>query len=73
VRLAERVCCQSGSPDPAALDALAAALAQNGQFDRAAETARQAAQLAESHGRSAQAEAIRGRLALFQKGRPYRE
>ncbi|MGQ0733150.1 MAG: tetratricopeptide repeat protein [Acidobacteriota bacterium] len=55
--------------DPQALDALAAAYAAAGEFDRAAQTATRALTLVqdETLGRE-----IRQRLALYESGRPYR-
>jgi Flp pilus assembly protein TadD len=61
-----------GGADPTALDALAAAYAETGRFGDAVATARRAAALADSTGKSSLAEAIRSRLALYEKGNPFR-
>jgi hypothetical protein len=67
--------CQATDPatPPQYLDALAAAYANAGQFDRAATMARRAlAALTESEDRG-YAEQIRLRLAAYEAGRPDRE
>ena len=71
-RLAERAVRLSQSPDIAALDTLAAALAATGQFERAVSAAEAAAGLATASGHPA-ANAIRDRLAGYRRGLPYRE
>ena len=57
--------------DPVVLDTLAAAYAANGHFKKAAETARQAIDLARGGGRNALAAEIEQRLALYEKGRAW--
>ena len=55
------------------LDTHAAAQAASGRFGEADATAREALALAEARGDTALADAIRVRLALYQRGRPYVE
>ena len=57
--------------DPAALDALAIALASDRRFDEAAQAAQRAADLADRQGRDKLAGQIRGRLALYRRGVPF--
>lgn len=62
-----------GPSDPQALDALAAALAENGQFDEAASTARQAADAAIRRGQAPLAQLLENRAAQYDSHRPWRE
>lgn len=62
--LAQQACAATGNRDPAMLDALAAAQASAGRFDRAAQTARAALELADPP----LAVAIRARLAGYEQG-----
>jgi len=71
--LARQARAGANRPSPAVLDALAAALAENAQFDQAAHIAGQAAQLARQAGRPKLAAAIEARLSAYQQGRPWRE
>jgi Flp pilus assembly protein TadD len=71
VRLAERAAELSGRKDAAGLDALAAAYAATGRFDRAVETAREAMQLADSSGMQALWVEIRERLKLYEQRQPF--
>lgn len=73
VALAERAVRLSGGEDPALLDTLAAACAAAGQFARAQATAQRALEQARAAKRTALAEQIRARLALYSQGRAYRE
>ncbi len=73
VDLARRLSEASRFRDPRALDTLAAALAEIGDFTRAAETARRAADTATTRGLDDLAVRIRDRVALFESGQPYRE
>ncbi|MFH0983035.1 MAG: sulfatase-like hydrolase/transferase [Planctomycetota bacterium] len=73
VRVAEGICAQAGDAGPELLDTLAAAYACAGRFEEAVRTARRALDLSLSAKNSALAEEIRGRLALFEAGRPYRQ
>lgn len=56
---------------PLALDTLAAALARNGQYDRAAALAHQAAVKARTQSQPAFAASIESRMRAYQKGEPY--
>ena len=69
--LARRAVDLGAAGEPAALDALALALASNRRFDEAAQTAERAADLADREGRDKLAEQIRGRLALYRRGVPF--
>ena len=71
IDLAGQACRLTGHRDPAAADALAAAYAAAGQFDRARTTARDALNLAFASGRHDLAGEISERLALYQHDRPY--
>jgi tetratricopeptide (TPR) repeat protein len=70
--LARQACAATASRDPAMLDALAAALAETGQFDQAARTANQAVQLARRARRSDLAAAIEQRALAYAAGRAWR-
>jgi Flp pilus assembly protein TadD len=59
--------------DPAILDSLAAAYAEAGRFDDARSTAQQAIELANRQGNVPLAALLRGRIALYEHGQPYRE
>jgi tetratricopeptide (TPR) repeat protein len=72
VRLAERAAELTGRRDPVVLDALAAAYAAAGDFERATATAEAAVALATTRSK-AQAEDIAGRLALYRGKQAYRE
>jgi Flp pilus assembly protein TadD len=71
IRLGERAVGQTGRSDALALDALAAAYAAAGQFDRA--TARAAIDVAIRGQLSAFADEFRTRLALYEGRRPFRQ
>jgi tetratricopeptide (TPR) repeat protein len=58
---------------PEALDALAAAYAEAGNFAEAISTAQQAGELARAGGRADLAREIQQRLALYRQGQPYRD
>lgn len=70
---ARRLCLAGGCQSPRDLDILAAALAANQQFDRAAEAAGEALARARQQGNLKPAEAIAERLELYRQGRPFRE
>jgi tetratricopeptide (TPR) repeat protein len=72
VRLARQACQATGDRQPALLDALAAAYAEIGEYDRAAAVARQALSLAASAepGRVAELES---RVHLYESRQPYRD
>lgn len=73
VKLAERAAGLSGGGDPAVLDALAAAYAEAGRFAQAAQAARKALTLAAEQEKQPLAEALKGRLALYESGAPFRD
>ncbi len=68
IAVAEKACAETGYRNPALLDVLAAAQAANGQFQMAAETARKALGLIRN---PRQAEVVRARLALYEKGQAF--
>jgi tetratricopeptide (TPR) repeat protein len=70
--LAVRAVGLSGQNDPQTLDTLAAAYAEAGQFEAAAETARRALALAAPENQQ-QAEALKARIALYEANKPFRE
>jgi tetratricopeptide (TPR) repeat protein len=71
--LAERAnqLCEGKRPD--VLDALAAAYAEAGWFAEAQATARKALQLATQQNNRFLANALRGRIALYEAGKPFRQ
>jgi Flp pilus assembly protein TadD len=71
VSLAERADRLTGHQDPAVLDALAAAYAAAGAFDRAVETAQLARRAADAAQLPNLAAEIDGRLRLYQRRQPY--
>ena len=73
LQLASAVVQATGQRSYAALDALAAAYAENGRFDEAARRAQQAAQLATQSGAPEIASKISARAALYRARQPYRE
>ena len=72
VRLAERAAELTGRKNPSMLDTLAAALAEAGRFDEAAQTAEQARALALSMNQTQVAGTIAGHIELFHQHRPCR-
>lgn len=72
IRLGERAVAQTRQGDALALDALAAAYAAAGRFDRAVATARIAIDVATRAPLSALTNEIRGRLVLYEGRRPFR-
>jgi len=73
VALAEHACRQLGTKDARALDVLAAALAEHGNYERARETARQALQIVTAANQADAIDAIRKRLTYYEKNHPYRD
>jgi protein O-mannosyl-transferase len=73
VTLAQRAVELSNAEDPLALDALAAAQAEIGQFKVAEKTATDAATLALRQQKPDLAESIKGRISLYKDGKPWRE
>lgn len=72
VRLALAAAALRENEDSRTLDTLAAAYAAAGQFDRAAEAATRALGIARAAGDVQHADEIRARLALYERGQPYR-
>jgi Flp pilus assembly protein TadD len=72
VRLAGRAAELTGRKNPSMLDTLAAALAEAGRFDEAAQTAEQARALALSMNQTQVAGTIAGHIELFHQHRPCR-
>jgi nucleotide-binding universal stress UspA family protein len=71
VAFARKACELWGWEDPSGLDTLAAAYAEDGQFDEAVKWQKRALEVLGYSGR--QGEAARLRLELYQAGRPYRD
>lgn len=72
VRLAEQLR-QRDESQAQPLDTLAAAYAEAGRFEEAAQTARQAIAKAEAAGDRSLAEEARARLRIYEQGQPYRQ
>jgi arylsulfatase A-like enzyme/Flp pilus assembly protein TadD len=74
LRIASEITRGAGASNPAFLDTLAAAYAENGDFDGAAETSRRALELLTTREVSEEAlELFRSHLASFEAGQPVRE
>ena len=73
VALAERACELTAWNQPVMIGTLAAAYAENGQFDKATEMAQRAANLADSIGEKAIAAKNRELLVLYTEKKPYRD
>ena len=73
VSLAESVCRETNYQDPVKLDALAAAYAETGQFNKAIKTAKNAHQLALKARRENLAKKIQSRLAFYERRKPFHE
>ena len=73
VTLAEQANKATEGQVPEILDTLAAAYAEAGRFDEAAEVARRAVDLATTAGHSELAKTIDGRRVLYEAHKPYRE
>jgi tetratricopeptide (TPR) repeat protein len=73
VRLAEQACALSNHQQPRAVQSLAAAYAEAGQYEQAVREAQKARALAQSGGQSELAGEIGQQLELYRTGRPYRE
>jgi tetratricopeptide (TPR) repeat protein len=72
VMLAGRLIRQTGA-EPEALDVMAAAYAETGRFQEAADAGGRALRLANQQGKQVLSDAIRVRLALYEKKLPYRD
>ncbi|MHC5024154.1 MAG: hypothetical protein ACYTGG_09615 [Planctomycetota bacterium] len=73
VLLAERAAALTRRQSPLVLDTLAASYAAEGRFDQAVATARAAIAIARAAGRDTLAADIESRLALYERGLPYRD
>ena len=73
LRLARRAAELAAPPSAGILDTLAAALAANGQFEEARQTAQQALDLARETGDGATSAQIAAHLAAYQRDKPWRE
>ena len=73
VKLAEKLCILTGRQQPLALDALAAAYAETGNYGKAAGIAQKALHLARQMGPKELANELEKRLRLYQLGKPYRQ
>ena len=73
LKLAERGSSALRDRDPYALTVVAAARAENGDFRKAADLSRKAAELYEKNGDSVKAAAQQPRIALFEKNMPFRD
>jgi protein O-mannosyl-transferase len=71
IELAQRANHLTGDSNPAVLTTLAAAFAEAGKFPEAVETAQHALQVAGAQSNSAQTDAIRSQLRLYQAGIPF--
>jgi len=73
VALGERALQLSSEDDPRIFRLLAAAYAENGQFDKATETAQRGAQLATKQGNQALVNALESNIDLYRRGLPLRD
>jgi Flp pilus assembly protein TadD len=73
VALGERALQLSGEKDPRIYRLLAAAYAENHQFDKAIETAQRGSELATKQGNYAAANALEGNIDLYRKSLPLRD
>jgi tetratricopeptide (TPR) repeat protein len=73
LRLAKQACQAVTAPSALSFDALAAAYAETGDFERAESEARHAAELARTNGEERLALDIERRLELYRNKEPYRE
>jgi tetratricopeptide (TPR) repeat protein len=72
LKLAQRAAELSDSRDPAVLDTLGTAYAENGRFGEAIAATTRALELAEKLNRSELVEELKGRIGLYQAGKAYR-
>ena len=73
LKLAEKLCMLTGYQQPLALDALAAAYAENGNYKKAVGIAQRALVLALQVGPKKLAIGLEQRLKLYETGRPFRQ
>jgi len=73
IRLMTKVVNENPAPAFSQLDTLAAAFAEDNQFEKAIATAKQALEIAKSGGQQEFAKKIEGRMQLYQSGQAYRD
>lgn len=73
IELAQRANQLTGGSNPAVLDTLAAAYAEQGRFEEAVETVRQAIERAATQGNSALSQGLQQHLQLYEVRLPFRE
>ncbi|HEY4272317.1 MAG TPA: tetratricopeptide repeat protein [Candidatus Udaeobacter sp.] len=73
IELAEQADRLVGGTNPLVLRTLAAAYAENGEFEKAIRTARSAMELARMHGEQSLTTDLDQQIAMYQLGLPYRE
>ncbi len=73
VQLAEQAVLATDGNDPVLLHTLAAAYAENREFDKAVAAAKDALQIADANGITSLAESLRSKIALYQSGSAYHE
>lgn len=73
VEIAKAICDASGAPSASALDTLAAAYAEIGEYAEATKTAARARDTALRNGEPSLAARIQGRQELYEAGKPFRE
>jgi tetratricopeptide (TPR) repeat protein len=73
VELAEQAVVATDGHDPVFLHTLAAAYAENHEFDKAIAAAQDALQIAQANGITSLAESLRSKLSLYRAGSPYHE
>jgi tetratricopeptide (TPR) repeat protein len=73
VELAEKAVLATGGNNPIFLHTLAAAYAENGEFDKAVAAAKDALAIANANGLTSLAESLRNKIALYQSGSAYHE
>jgi tetratricopeptide (TPR) repeat protein len=73
VELAEKAVLATDGSDPIFLHTLAAAYAENGEFEKAVAAAKDALAIADANGIRSLAESLRSKIALYQSGLAYHE
>ena len=73
VQLAQQALRESGGNDPLLLHTLAAAFAENGDFDKAASAASEALAIADANGITSLADSLRSKIPLYQSHSAYHE
>lgn len=73
VQLAEQAVVATNGNDPVMLHTLAAAYAENGEFDKAIAAARDALGIADAKGISSLSDSLRSKISLFQSKLPYHD